>query len=240
LRKDDEIIEYMTIVRSIVNSGLAIRKEHGIKVRQPLQKLTVFTKHLNELKPLIPLMKRELNLKEIEILSSKKIVQEDYGISKGLTIFPRILGPRIGKDVQKVIQNAKAGNWEETSSGISVQAGDITFELLPTEYEIKTVVHTKNESEAIAILQDGFLILDLNITEDLENEGIARDFLRNIQEARKGADFNISQRINLDISTSERNCEALREHVDLIAKEALVNSITISNGKEKITVSAAD
>ncbi|MFM6971861.1 MAG: DUF5915 domain-containing protein, partial [Rhodoluna sp.] len=141
-------------------------------------------------------------------------------------------GPRIGKDVQAVIQAAKAGNWSETDG--KVIAGGI--ELAEGEYEIDLVADTsKGNSEVevtehIGILPSGgFLILDAKVTAELAAEGLARDVIRAIQQSRKDANLDVSDRIKLVLSADADVLAAVSAHEELVKGETLTLELETKN-----------
>ncbi|HAJ18161.1 MAG TPA: hypothetical protein DCL57_08710, partial [Microbacterium sp.] len=101
-------------------------------------------------------------------------------------------GPRLGKQVQHVIAGARAGLWSE-EDGVVVVDG-ITLE--PGEYELTLEAGGVAEGTAIALLAaGGFVLLDTTTTPELEAEGLARDVIRAVQDTRKAAGFDVSDRI---------------------------------------------
>lgn len=118
----------------------------------------------------------------------------EYGIAHRLSVNARAAGPRLGKDVQKAIQAARSGDWSEV--GGVVTAGGIVLE--PAEYDLVLETTGRPEGEALAIVPTGgFVLLDTQTTPELEAEGLARDVIRAVQETRKNAGFDVSDRIQL-------------------------------------------
>ncbi|MDP3208454.1 MAG: DUF5915 domain-containing protein, partial [Rhodoglobus sp.] len=127
------------------------------------------------------------------------------------------LGPRLGKQVQEVIRTAKAGDW--TASGDTVTVGDVV--LVEGEFELE--LEAADPSSAIAFLSgNGFVILDTAMTPDLEAEGLARDIIRAIQDTRKSAGLDVSDRIALTVTGSDSaDIAALSAFADTICAETL-------------------
>ena len=135
----------------------------------------------------------------------------------------RALGPRIGKDVQRVIQAAKAGEW--TADAGAVVAGGVT--LAPGEYELELTL--ADENAAIAFLPSGgFVVLDTVVTPELAAEGLARDVVRAVQQARKDAGLEVTDRILLSLAGDADAVAAIEAHRELIAAETLATSLVAS------------
>jgi isoleucyl-tRNA synthetase len=246
---DDDEIKSMDLVRSINSSALALRKKHGIRVRQPLQSLEVVIKSTSEVEPYLELLKRELNIKEVLLKSLKTVSREDYGIVDRLTVNPRALGPRLGKLVQEVIIASKSGNWTSDSNGLVIHtktAGDIKLEL--GEYELSTVIEVGGSgaagaagagvadqttaSDVTLLKEGGFIVLNLEITDALEQEGYVRDLIRDVQDARKKANFDVADRIALTLKVPHNKLEAVNNYKDLLCSETLTVELHLNSGDE--------
>jgi isoleucyl-tRNA synthetase len=228
---DDRLVEAMDRVREIASAGLGLRKAKSLRVRLPLAKLTVVSSSI-ALEAAGDILREELNVKEVVFDSTGATSLQALGITKKLTVNARALGPRLGKQVQQVIQAAKAGDWVSTgtSSEPTVTVGG--FELLASEYELE--LESAGES-AIAFLSDGFVILDTETTPELEAEGLARDVIRVIQDTRKAAGLEVSDRIELRIASTEAaDVESLSTHAEMIAAETLATTHEVSLSAESL------
>ena len=142
-----------------------------------------------------------------------------HGMVQKLTVNARALGPRLGKRVQDVIREAKAGNW---SADPVVKVGDV--ELAPGEYTLD--IEVADVTSAIALLPGGgFVVLDTRLTPELEAEGLARDVVRAVQQARKEAGLEIGDRISLNVAGDANAIEAVGIHRELIAAETLAIAV---------------
>ena len=129
----------------------------------------------------------------------------------------KLLGPKYGKDMQSIIISAKDGKFERLTNGNIKVLG---FELLPEEIEIGYLGKEGFDIETEA----GILVaLDTKITPELELEGQARDLVRQIQEMRKTADYNVDDRITLALIKAKP--ELLSKFGDYIKAETLALSI---------------
>ena len=190
----------------------------------PLSKLTVVTKNAQSLSEFASIIAEELNVKSVDLVELSLDSTSEFGVVKRLTVNSRAAGPRIGKNVQSVIQAAKAGDWSEVD-GVVVAGG---IELVDGEYEIDLVANLAGEAEQasqanlIGILPSGgFLLLDGSVTAELAAEGLARDVIRAVQQARKDADLDVSDRIRLAISADAAVLADVTTHAELVKSETL-------------------
>ena len=220
----DEIRNAMDAVRELSSVGNALRKKEKLRVRLPLARLTVVSPLAGTLGQFEDILREELNVKSVELVPQSETTAADYGISHRLSVNARAAGPRLGKNVQTVIKAAKAGDWSE-SDGV-VTAGGIALE--PSEYELALETAGRPEGEALALVPTGgVVLLDTQTTPELEAEGLARDAIRVVQEARKNADLDVSDRIVLAINVSPDDAEALQAHAELIAGETLAVAFAV-------------
>jgi len=138
-----------------------------------------------------------------------------------LTVVPRALGPRIGGAVQQVIKAVKAGEWslvegQPVAAGVTLQEG---------EYDLKLVAADAANSAALPG-GDGVVVLDSAVTPELAAEGVARDVVRVVQQARRDADLDVSDRIRLEINGPAAVRSAVETHREFVAREVLADEIT--------------
>jgi isoleucyl-tRNA synthetase len=172
-------------------------------VRLPLANLTVVTTNTQALAGFEGILRDELNVKTVTLVEQAPGSAESYGITSKLTVNARAAGPRLGKQVQQVIKAARTGDWSETdgvvtAGGIDLIAGEYDLELqaASTAADAESVLNTS----ALALLAGGgFVLLETATTPELEAEGLARDLIRAVQDTRKSAGFEVSDRIRLDV-----------------------------------------
>jgi isoleucyl-tRNA synthetase len=209
--------------------ALSLRKASFLRVRLPLNKLTVVTAGAENLKPFADIIADELNLKSVELVELSLDSASEFGVIKRLSVNARAAGPRLGKNVQSVIQAAKSGDWSQVDG--KVVAGGV--ELVEGEYDLDLVADFAGgaddaPTDLIGILASGgFLILDGRVTPELADEGLARDTVRIIQQARKDAGFDVSDRISLTVTGDAAVIQAIRTHEELVCAETLSVEITL-------------
>jgi isoleucyl-tRNA synthetase len=228
------LVAAMDLVREVASAGLALRKAKGLRVRLPLARVTVVTEDPRALADFGEILGEELNVKDVDLVTFDEGSLAAYGITRQLTVNARAAGPRIGKQVQAVIQAAKAGDWEAT--GDTVVVGGL--ELVDGEFDLE--LRAAEESTAIAFLPGGgFVLLDTVTTPELEAEGLARDVIRAIQDTRKAADLQVSDRITLAIRGDNRDdVDALQSFSETIAGETLARQVTIELATDPATDAA--
>jgi isoleucyl-tRNA synthetase len=221
----DDIREAMDAVRELSSVGNALRKKEKLRVRLPLARFTVVSPVAEHLGQFEDILRDELNVKSVELVQLADTTAAEYGISHRLSVNARAAGPRLGKQVQHVIAGARAGVWEE-QEGVVIVDG---IALEPQEYELVLETAGRPEGEALAVVPGGgFVLLDTETTPELEAEGMARDAIRVVQEARKNAGLEVSDRIVLTIEVSPEHAAALAPHTELIAGETLAVDLTVS------------
>jgi isoleucyl-tRNA synthetase len=235
--EDHALVATMDRIRAISSSALSLRKANGLRVRLPLAELTVVTENADALGEVESILRDELNVKQVTFVEQTATSAADFGVTSKLTVNARAAGPRLGKQVQQVIKAARAGDWSE-ENGV-VTAGGIALE--PSEYELVLETATpdaagETASSALALLPGGgFALLDTTTTPELEAEGLARDVIRAVQETRKSAGFEVSDRITLDlIFFSDADADAVRSTAGSVAidEETLAKRFTIVSPKD--------
>jgi isoleucyl-tRNA synthetase len=226
---DDTLVAAMDRVREVASSVLALRKARGLRVRLPLAGMTVVVPGAESLAEFSDILRDELNVKSVVLETETDASAAAHGISSTLKVNARALGPRIGKDVQRVIQAAKSGDWSE--EGDLVVAGGVALE--PGEFELVLEV---SGDDAVALLPGGgFVVLDTVLTPELEAEGAARDLIRDVQEQRKASGLDVSDRIRLS-ATLPGDVAELQAFVGLLQRETLAEFVEITQGERSIRV----
>lgn len=233
LPADDELVAAVDRVRAIVSTALGLRKAHSLRVRQPLRELRVALADPSAVEPFADLVGAELNVKGVTLLSLDDAAATDVGVETRLSVNARAAGPRLGRGVQDVIRAAKSGDWEQTPDGevvVRTAGGDVT--LADGEYELATVVAAGGAGDlAAAVLPGGgFVVLDLALDDELRAEGYARDAVRAVQDARKAAGLQVSDRIVLELDVPAEGLTAIETHREFLAAETLATEIVVTPG----------
>ena len=146
----------------------------------------------------------------------------DEHARRELVVTPAALGPRLGPDTQKVIRAVKQGDWKMT--GGTVVAGGV--ELRDGEYSLMLVATGAGDRGSTALADgSGIVVLDLAVDDDLRQEGVARDVIRLVQQARRDAGLHVSDRIRLTLGVPEQVAAAVRVHERMVATETLAREV---------------
>jgi isoleucyl-tRNA synthetase len=226
-----ELVRDMDAIREAASVGLSLRKGNGLRVRLPLSELTIAVDEADSLANYSDLIADELNVKKVTVVKATEEVAKQFGLTKTLSINARALGPRLGKAVQEVIQKAKAGDWKVEHGRVTV--GETVLE--EGEYEL-ALQASSSGSTAAGVTSGGFVLLDLEVTKELEQEGIARDAIRHIQQARKDAGLDVSDRISLKVFADSDSLEAISKHREFVCEETLATAFEISEGAGDLSV----
>ncbi len=216
LPSDPALVDVMDRVRDVCSATLSVRKAHGRRVRQPLATLTIADPTSADFADFIELIADEVNVKQVVLATDVASVATSV-----LQVVPAALGPRLGGQTQQVIKAVKTGDWHHDGDNI-VAAG---FVLEPGEFSLKLVA-TEGGASTVLAGGRGVVVLDCELTAELVAEGTARDLVRLVQQARRDAGLEVSDRIELSVWTSQRIIEALEPHVAFMCAETLSVSLT--------------
>jgi isoleucyl-tRNA synthetase len=220
---DPALVEQMDLVREVCSVALGLREDHRLRARLPLARLTVAGNDLNGLEALLHLVTDEVNVKAVTLTDDVASVGELV-----LRPDPKVLGPRLGKDVQSVLGAARSGEWTKADDGTVALAGT---EIHPGEYEL--ALQPREGAAAAPLRQhDGVVELDVEVTSELAAEGMARDVVRLLQQARKDADLVVTDRITVTIDADNAVLDAVRAHEAWVAEQVLATGLTLGSGTD--------
>lgn len=234
---EESLNESMQLAQDISSMILSLRKKVSINVRQPLQKVLIpvldasFTDKVERVKSLIL---SETNIKEIEYIKDtegfiKKKVKPNF----------KLLGAKVGKDMKEVAAEIVAMSSESISTfekegKIVLNTGG--YEILLSEVEI---LADDIPGWLVNVMGKLTVALDVTLTEELKQEGIAREFINRVQNLRKEKDFEVTDRINVLVAENEFIKEAINNNLNYICAEILANKLEFSNeltNKERVEI----
>ena len=223
---DKSLESKMQKAQTISSLVLSLRKKESIKVRQPLQKIMIPIANATEraeIEAVANLIKHEVNVKEIELLEDASGI-----LVKQIKPNFKTLGPKFGKDMKAIATavqefgQAEIAQFEKAQT-YSLQLPDKTVTLSLDDVEIST-----QDIEGWLVATAGSLLvaLDIHITPELRQEGIARELVNRIQNIRKDNDYDITDRIQIRLQAYPALQEAVTVNGAYIKNETLTDSIT--------------
>ncbi|MDA8630297.1 isoleucine--tRNA ligase [Flavobacteriaceae bacterium] len=225
---DTKLENKINQIRNICSLALSIRKKEKIKVRQPLKKIIIPVKNDAEKKEIIDAKSQiisEINVKSIEFLDDKNSL-----LVKELKPNFKLLGPKYGKIINDVAKEIKA----LTNSDIEKleNTGKLTLSIGETEASITLddVEVNYKDIEGLSVASGGgqTIALDLNLNDDLVNEGIAREIVNRVQNIRKNKGLEVTDKIEINIKSSAKLENAINSNLNYVKGETLAIKLYFS------------
>jgi isoleucyl-tRNA synthetase len=227
---DEKLNRDMRLVMNLASLGHAARNQAGIKVRQPLAEVAFSISNKEEkgaLQRYAGLLADELNVKQVRVLGSA-----GESVSYSLKPLPRQLGqkyqakfPKISEAILELdLEGAARALLDGHSLLVSVEGQ--AYKILPEEVEVRT-----EAKSGFTVASEGAYLaaLKTDLTPELVSEGLAREFVRHVQDLRKQIGLDIADRITLYVEATSRLAEAIQSHQEYIIEETL--AVNIISGK---------
>ena len=226
--KMDTVIDLITIARNL-------REEAKIKVRQPIQEVIIEGKYKDKIEGFTSLIEEEINVKNVVFASN----MDEYITVKYKPNFKevgKLFGSNLGKFTE-FLNNISKEDSEKLENGTLKIELDKETEILPS-YVLRNI--EAKEGYKAVMLNYKTVVLNTNLTNDLINEGLAREIVSKIQNLRKTLDFDISDRINIVYNSDPKVEEAIKQYEQYIKDETLSLTITKGEAKELVKINDYD
>ena len=211
---DEELENKMELVRNLISLGRNAREEAKIKVRQPISEVIIDGKNKKVLADVIDLIKEELNVKEI-VFAENLNEYMNFSIKPNFKNAGSILGSKMPEFV-KYLNSLKEEEIDNIRNNMNLEFEGIKI----TEDLIDIKINAK-EGFNVATENNNFIILNTTLTEELLNEGLAREFVSKIQQLRKTENFDVEDRINIYIDANKDLINQLMTNMEYIKSETL-------------------
>ncbi|MCK6584315.1 MAG: isoleucine--tRNA ligase [Anaerolineales bacterium] len=226
---DESLNREMELVMKLVSLGHSARQKANRKVRQPLAEAAFSVSNITERGALLKnaeVIQDELNVKEVRLLNAST-----EAVSHSVKPLPKQLGQKYGNKfpaIQKAILAMDSEVVARTLLGgdqVVVNAGGEVFQIISEEVEVKALA-----KEGFAVAEDGAYVAALvtTLTPELVAEGLAREFVRRVQDLRKTANLDVADRIELFVEASAGLRSAVEAHKDYITAETLCTKLSFS------------
>lgn len=221
---EKELIANMDMVRQICSVALFIRDQKNLRVRLPLKTLKIIGKNAEKMADFKEIIADEVNVKNIEITNEIGDLAE-----LKLQINFKKIGGKLGAKMKDVTIASKQNQWKKIADDKIEIAGEI---LEGDDFELKLIA--KNSENTAALPSNDCLVeLDIVVTKELEDEGLARDIIRAIQQNRKDANLDVSDHIKIVVSS--KNEDLLRvvgAYKDYICEQTLTDEMIVSSDEQ--------
>lgn len=228
-RIDKELEAQMEIAQQVSSLVLGLRKKVNLRVRQPLQKIMVpalnpeFARNIEHVKDLIL---SEVNVKELELL------EEGNGmLVKSIKANFKTIGPKYGKQMKDIVTMVSHMTQDdistvEANNGWSGEVNGVYVDLDIADFEIVA----QDIPGWMVSSENGITVaLDITLSEELKNEGIARELINRVQNLRKDSGLEVTDRIRLTIDTSTEIQQAIAQNQDYVSNEVLASEISFGS-----------
>ena len=222
-RIDADLVEKTHLAQSITSMVFSLRKKENIKVRQPLQKVMIPVldkKTENQILAVADLIKQEVNVKELQLINAE---EASTLIVKQIKPNFKVLGAKLGKDMKTVGAEISAMSSEqiatlEKEGKMNIAGHEITID----DVEILT-----KDIPGWTVTSEGRITvaLDLTVTDELRAEGVAREFVNRVQNLRKDKDFDLMDRISIQLEENNPFKSEINANNSYISAEVLANKI---------------
>ncbi|HET7360577.1 MAG TPA: isoleucine--tRNA ligase [Salinimicrobium sp.] len=217
------------IISSLV---LSLRKKENIKVRQPLQRVMIPVldeQQKKEISAVSELIKSEVNVKELQLIDDASGI-----LVKEIKPNFKVLGPRFGKDMKWVTKAINAFTSEEITT--MEREGELSLEINDEKVilKIEDVTINSRDIEGWLVANSGNITvaLDIGISEELKQEGIAREFVNRIQNLRKDSGFEVTDTIDVVFEKDGDLEQAIQENLEYIKTETLTKNLEFAEDLE--------
>lgn len=230
---DTELEYRMDLAKDFVTLGRAARESARIKVRQPVSKVFVDEKFQSSMGYLEPLIKEELNVKSVEYTQNLD-GYVNYTLKPNFSVLGKIIGPKLNAFTAE-LNKLKAfdvitslGKGEKVFVNLDGEKFELTEENVITSISAKEGFNVETQGELC-------LVLDTELSEELIDEGFAREFISRIQQMRKQHDYEMMDNIEIYYVASDRLTDAIKKFENYIAEETLAVSIKNENSADMIS-----
>jgi len=219
----------MALAQNVTSLALSLRKKERLRVRQPLQKIMIpilDEKMKTDIEKISAIIKSEINVKEIEFLEENSAV-----LTKQIKPNFKTLGPKFGNDMKLIaakIAQFSADNISEIEKNNSYQIADgIIIDLADVE------ISSADIPGFSVATNDGITVaLDIKLSKDLKEEGLAREFINRIQVLRKEKGFEVTDTIKIEIAKNQVITTAINNNLNYICGETLTNTLVFSDAED--------
>lgn len=220
---NEALEEKMDLVKDIVNLGRASRETVKIKVRQPISKIFVDKKYQEKINDLVPLIKEELNVKDV-VFSDELESYIDYDLKPNLPVLGKLIGSKlkIFKQILEQLNPVEVVQNLKNDGSMEINLDGEKFELKEEHLLISVKSKPGFDAETFGNV---FVVLDTDLSEELIKEGYMREFVSRIQQMRKTNDYEMMDHIKIWYVSTDKMSESVKLYREEIMKETLATEL---------------
>ena len=233
--KIEELLEEkMDLVRELISIGRNIREEQKLRVRQPLSEILIDGKNSMVIGELTELIKEELNVKKVTYVKDTSEYM-NFTVKPNFRNVGKVFGSNLKEFQDKLLELSlsdikKLQNNESIKMTVAGREHDIYSDMVDIRINAK-------DGFDVGMENNNFVILNDTLTDDLINEGIAREIVSKVQTMRKNNNYELTDRINVTYNASDKVKTAIEEFSDYIKKETLATKLEFSeNANEEFFI----
>ena len=223
---DVDLERRMCLAQKLSSLGLSLRKKERLRVRQPLQKIMIpilNKQKQKDIESVAEIIKNELNIKDIEFLEEgstmlKKKIKPNF----------KALGPKFGKHMKHIAEKISTFSKEDIDKFEKEKTFSINKNILLTLDDVE-ISSAKIPGFSMATNGEETMALDINLSKELREEGLAREFVNRIQNLRKENGFNVTDKILISIEKNDLVSEAIKNNLTYICEETLALDVDYNN-----------
>ena len=224
--KIEELLEEkMDLVRELISIGRNIREEQKLRVRQPLSEILIDGKNSMVIGELTELIKEELNVKKVTYVKDTSEYM-NFTVKPNFRTVGKVFGSNLKEFQDKLLELPLSDIKKlQNNESIKMTVADTEYDIYSDMVDIR--INAKDGFD-VGMENNNFVILNATLTDDLINEGIAREIVSKVQTMRKNNNYELTDRISVIYNASDKVREAIEDFSDYIKKETLATKLEFS------------
>ncbi|MEC9303776.1 MAG: isoleucine--tRNA ligase [Bacteroidota bacterium] len=219
---DKSLERRMSLAQEITSLALSLRKKEGLRVRQPLQKIMISIldqKTKKDVENISSILKNELNIKEVVFIS-----QNSEFLKKDIKPNFKTLGPKFGKDIQLITNKIREFSEKDINEIEKNKTYQINESIIISLSDVE-IISTDIPGFSVATNNGITVALDVKLSKELEEEGLAREFVNRVQKIRKDFGFEVTDKIKICVEKNALTRSAIKNNLTYICEETLATEL---------------
>ena len=219
---DKNLERRMSLAQEITSLALSLRKKESLRVRQPLQKIMISIlnqKTKKDVESISSILKNELNIKDVVFIS-----QNSEFLKKDIKPNFKTLGPKFGKDIQLITNRIREFSEKDISEIEKTKTYQINESIIISLSDVE-IISADIPGFSVATNNGITIALDVKLSKELEEEGLAREFVNRVQKIRKDFGFEVTDKIKISVEKNPLTRDAFKNNLTYICEETLATEL---------------